>query len=43
VKARFATIGAEPTAAEPGRLGERLVRERALIEQLIRDTGISLS
>jgi tripartite-type tricarboxylate transporter receptor subunit TctC len=43
VKARFATIGAEPTAAEPDRLGERLVRERALIEQLIRDTGISLS
>jgi tripartite-type tricarboxylate transporter receptor subunit TctC len=43
VKARFATIGAEATAAEPDRLGERLVRERALIERLIRDTGISLS
>jgi tripartite-type tricarboxylate transporter receptor subunit TctC len=43
VKSRFAVIGAEATAAEPQRLGERLVRERALIQQLIRDTGISLS
>jgi tripartite-type tricarboxylate transporter receptor subunit TctC len=43
VKARFAAIGAEATPAEPDRLGERLVRERALIQQLIRDTGISLS
>jgi len=43
VKARFAAIGAEPTPAEPDRLGERLARERALIQQLIRDTGISLS
>lgn len=43
VRARFAEIGAEATAAEPAKLGERLVRERALIQQLIRDTGISLS
>ena len=43
VKARFAAIGADATPAEPDRLGERLVRERALVQQLIRDTGISLS
>ena len=42
VKARFAEIGAEATPAEPDRLGERLVRERALVRQLVRDTGISL-
>ncbi|MBB5693832.1 Bug family tripartite tricarboxylate transporter substrate binding protein [Muricoccus pecuniae] len=42
VKARFTEIGAEATAAEPARLGERLVRERALIQRLVRDTGISL-
>ena len=42
VRARFTDIGAEATAAEPARLGERLVRERALIQQLVRDTGISL-
>lgn len=42
VKARFTEIGAEATAAEPARLGERLVRERALIQQLVRDTGVSL-
>ena len=42
VKARFAEIGAEATPAEPDRLAERLVRERALVQQLVRDTGISL-
>lgn len=42
VRTRFAEIGAEATAAEPARLAERLVRERALIQQLVRDTGISL-
>ncbi len=42
VKARFAAIGAEATAAEPERLGERLVRERKLIQDLVRDTGIEL-
>lgn len=42
VRARFNDIGAEATAAEPAKLGERLVRERALIQQLVRDTGISL-
>jgi tripartite-type tricarboxylate transporter receptor subunit TctC len=42
VKARFAAIGAEATAAEPDRLAERLVRERKLIQDLVRDTGIEL-
>jgi tripartite-type tricarboxylate transporter receptor subunit TctC len=42
VKARFTAIGAEATAAEPERLGERLVRERRLIQDLVRDTGIEL-
>ena len=42
VKARFADIGAEATAAEPAMLGERLVRERQLVQDLVRDTGISL-
>ena len=42
MKARFAAIGAEATAAEPERLGEHLVRERKLIQDLVRDTGIEL-
>ena len=42
IKARFAAIGAEAMAAEPNRLGERLVRERKLIQDLVRDTGIEL-
>jgi hypothetical protein len=43
VRGRFNDIGAEATAAEPAKLGERLVRERALIQQLVRDTGINLN
>jgi tripartite-type tricarboxylate transporter receptor subunit TctC len=43
VKARFTAIGAEATSAEPKQLGERLVHERKLIQDLVRDTGIKLS
>lgn len=42
LRARFAASGAEATAAEADRLGERLVRERGLVRELIRATGISL-
>ena len=42
MKARFNAIGAEATAAEPDKLAERLVRERKLIQDLVRDTGIEL-
>jgi tripartite-type tricarboxylate transporter receptor subunit TctC len=42
LKRRFADMGAEATPAEPEKLGERLQRERQIIRDLIRDTGISL-
>lgn len=42
VRARYAAAGAEATAAEADALGARLVRERALIRDLIRETGITL-
>lgn len=42
VRARYAAAGAEATAAEADALGARLVRERVLIRDLIRETGISL-
>ncbi|MCK8787531.1 tripartite tricarboxylate transporter substrate-binding protein [Roseomonas sp. NAR14] len=42
VRARFAAIGAEATPAEPRKLGERVAREREMVAQLIRDTGITL-
>ncbi len=42
VRARYAAAGAEATAAEADALTARLVRERALIRDLIRETGITL-
>ncbi|NGM21177.1 twin-arginine translocation pathway signal protein [Roseomonas stagni] len=42
VKARYAAAGADATPAEADALGARLVRERALVRDLIRETGITL-
>ncbi|MGG5817999.1 tripartite tricarboxylate transporter substrate-binding protein [Falsiroseomonas sp. HW251] len=42
VQSRFAVMGAEPTRAEADALAARVVRERALIQELVRETGISL-
>lgn len=41
VKTRFAQMGAEATPAEPAKLAERLTQERAELEQLIRDIGLT--
>jgi tripartite-type tricarboxylate transporter receptor subunit TctC len=42
VQARFAAAGAEPTRADADALAARVLRERALIQDLVRQTGISL-
>lgn len=42
VQARFAAAGAAPTRAEADALAARVVREGALIRDLVRETGISL-
>jgi tripartite-type tricarboxylate transporter receptor subunit TctC len=41
VQQRLTAMGAAAMPAESERLAERLVRERALLQQLMRDTGIS--
>ncbi|MFT8244065.1 Bug family tripartite tricarboxylate transporter substrate binding protein [Roseomonas sp. BN140053] len=42
LRARFAEIGATATAAEPARLAERVENERRLVQELIREAGLSL-
>jgi tripartite-type tricarboxylate transporter receptor subunit TctC len=42
VRARYAAAGADATPAEADALAARLVRERALVRDLIRETGITL-
>jgi tripartite-type tricarboxylate transporter receptor subunit TctC len=42
LRARYAAAGAEATPAEADALAARLVRERALVRDLIRETGITL-
>ena len=42
VRSRLEGIGAVPIPTDPDGLGARVVRERALVRELIRDTGLSL-